>query len=243
MHRFGGKVLDADGAPLHDVWITLPELGLFASSDPQGRFILQRVPTGTHKLIARSRDGNRGDGGDRRARSRPRPHRRARKARGEEEGGLTEWASCAARTAALAPLAHGTPDRRCWVTMPNDDSGRPRVLLGNLEPMVRLGMIDVLQEDGVEVIGEEERAQALVLMAGRLRPDAVVLDLLQRSSRELGERVRTASPETKVILWARDEDAMEVLDPGATTPRRFFTAVPEELRSELSNVRLNRVEE
>jgi DNA-binding NarL/FixJ family response regulator len=126
--------------------------------------------------------------------------------------------------------------------MPSDD-GRTRVLLGNLEPMVRLGMIDVLSEDGVEVVGEEERPQALVLMAGRLRPDAVVLDLNHGSSRELGDRVRTASPETKVILWAREEDAMEVLDPGATTPRRFFTAVPEELRSELSNVRLNRVEE
>ena len=98
--------------------------------------------------------------------------------------------------------------------MSPDELGRSRVLLGNLEPMVRLGMIDVLAEDGVEVIGEEERPQALVLMAGRLRPDAVVLDLLQRSSRELCERVRTASPETKVILWARDEDAMEVLDPG-----------------------------
>ena len=120
---------------------------------------------------------------------------------------------------------------------------RPRVLLGNLEPMVRLGMIDVLEEEGIEVIGEEERAQALVLMAGRMRPDAVVLDLLDRSSREVGERVRTASPETKVILWARDEDEMEVLDPGSTTPRRFFTAVPEELRNELSTVRLNRVEE
>ena len=126
--------------------------------------------------------------------------------------------------------------------MPTDD-GRTRVLLGNLEPMVRLGMIDVLSEDGVEVVGEEERPQALVLMAGRLRPDAVVLDLHRGSSRELRDRVRTASPETKVILWAREEDAMEVLDPGATTPRRFFAAVPEELRSELSNVRVNRVEE
>ena len=77
----------------------------------------------------------------------------------------------------------------------------------------------------------------------RMRPDAVVLDLLQRSSRELCERVRTASPETKVILWARDEDAMEVLDPGSTTPRRIFAAVPEELRSELRNVQVNRVEE
>lgn len=120
---------------------------------------------------------------------------------------------------------------------------RTRVLLGNLEPMVRLGMIDVLQEEGIEVIGEEERPQALVLMAGRLQPDAVVLDLLDRSSRELGERVRTASPETKVVLWSRDEDVMEVLDPGSTTPRRYFAAVPEELRIELSNVRLNRVEE
>jgi DNA-binding NarL/FixJ family response regulator len=109
--------------------------------------------------------------------------------------------------------------------------------------MVRLGMIDVLEEDGIEVIGTEQRPQALVLMAGRMRPDVVVLDLLDRSSRELGERVCTASPETKVILWTRDEDAMEVLDPGATTPRRFFTAVPEELRNELSTVRTNRVEE
>ena len=127
--------------------------------------------------------------------------------------------------------------------MPIDESGRPRVLLGNLEPMIRLGMIDVLADDGIEVIGEEERPQALVLMAGRLRPDVVVLDLLQRSSRELAERVRTASPGTKVILWGRDEDAMEVLDPGASSPRRFFTALPEELRRELGEAGLNRVAE
>jgi hypothetical protein len=57
MHRFGGKVVDGAGAPLRDVWITLPELGLFASSDPRGRFILQRVPSGKHKLLARARDG------------------------------------------------------------------------------------------------------------------------------------------------------------------------------------------
>jgi DNA-binding NarL/FixJ family response regulator len=127
--------------------------------------------------------------------------------------------------------------------MPIDDEGRPRVLLGNLEPIVRMGMIDVLAEEGVEVIGAEERPQALVLMAGRLRPDAVVLDLLQRSSRELTDRVRLASPETKVILWARDEDTMEVMDPGAATARRFFSALAEELRRELSDVRPSRVED
>lgn len=124
--------------------------------------------------------------------------------------------------------------------MPIDDFGRPRVLLGSLEPMVRLGMLNVLAEDGIDVIGEEERPQALVLMAGRLRPDAVVLDLLQRSSRELADRVQLASPGTKVILWDRDEDTMEVLDPGARVPRRYFSAVPEALRRELSDVRASR---
>ena len=57
MHRFGGKVVDGDGEPLPDVWITLPALGLFAASDPQGRFLLNRVPPGEHKLIARTREG------------------------------------------------------------------------------------------------------------------------------------------------------------------------------------------
>jgi DNA-binding NarL/FixJ family response regulator len=124
--------------------------------------------------------------------------------------------------------------------MQTDDVVRPRVLLGNLEPMVRLGMLDVLAEVGIAVIEGEE---SLVLMAGRLRPDAVVLDLLEDSSRELGERVRAASPRTKVILWSRDEDVMEVLDPGAGTPRRFYAAVPDELLGELSDLRLNPVQD
>ena len=156
---------------------------------------------------------------------------------------MTEWAPTGCPNGCPRPSGARPPRPRMLADMSPDELGRSRVLLGNLEPMVRLGMIDVLAEEGIEVIGEEERPQALVLMAGRLQPDAVVLDLLQRSSRELCERVRTASPETKVILWARDEDAMEVLDPGSTTPRRIFAAVPEELRSELSTVRLNRVEE
>jgi DNA-binding NarL/FixJ family response regulator len=108
--------------------------------------------------------------------------------------------------------------------------------------MVRLGMTSVLEEDGIEVIGEEVRPQALLLMAGRLRPDAVVLDLGQRTSRELGDRVRLASPDTTVIFWARDEDVMEVVGPGAAEPRRFFSAVPEELRSQLVRSQVNRVE-
>jgi hypothetical protein len=46
-----------------------------------------------------------------------------------------------------------------------------------------------------------------------------------------------------VIFWARDEDVMEVVEPGASEPRRVLTAVPEELRSELVRSQVNRVEE
>jgi DNA-binding NarL/FixJ family response regulator len=124
----------------------------------------------------------------------------------------------------------------------HEGHGPPRVLLGNLDPVVTLGMTAVLEEDGIDVVGEEPRPAALVLMAGHLRPDAVVLDLEQAASRELSERVRAASPETTVVFWARDEDVMEVVDPGASEPRRVFTPMPEELRSELMRSQLNRVE-
>jgi DNA-binding NarL/FixJ family response regulator len=112
-------------------------------------------------------------------------------------------------------------------------SAAPRVLLGNLEPIVRLGMTVVLGEEGVEVIGSEERPQALLLTAGRLRPDAVVLDLGAAASRELGDRVRAASPQTTVVLWARDEEVMEVRDPGSP-PHRVLAPGPDELCGALS---------
>src|SRR6202008_5058475 len=93
-----------------------------------------------------------------------------------------------------------------------------------------------------EVVGGETHPPAINRMAGRLAPDAVVLDLEQAGSRELGDRVRLASPDTTVIFWTRDEVVMEVLDPGVSEPRRYHEAVSEELRSELVRSQVNRVE-
>jgi DNA-binding NarL/FixJ family response regulator len=116
----------------------------------------------------------------------------------------------------------------------------PRVLLGNLEPVVRLGMSVVLEEQGIDVIASEPRPGPLVLLAGRLRPDAVVLDL--QTPRELGERLRAACPDATVVFWARDEDVMEVVGPGAGEPRKVLAPNPDELRSELMRSQVNRVE-
>lgn len=57
MHRTGGTVADGDGEPLKDVWIALPDSGLFASTGPDGRFRFDRLAPGRHRLVARSLDG------------------------------------------------------------------------------------------------------------------------------------------------------------------------------------------
>jgi hypothetical protein len=57
MHRAGGTVADADGEPLNNVWVTLPESGRFSSTGRDGRFIFDRLNPGRHKLLARTADG------------------------------------------------------------------------------------------------------------------------------------------------------------------------------------------
>ena len=113
------------------------------------------------------------------------------------------------------------------------ESLAPRVLLGNLEPILLAGLRRVLAEDGIEVIGQEQLPRAIVTHVGTEFPDVLVLDLNGDRSRELAEDVRRVSPHTKVILWARDETLMEVLDPGSSASRLVVTEDADELRKEL----------
>ena len=133
--------------------------------------------------------------------------------------------------AALQPLASGSGGREGGDMA--SESG-PRVLLGNLGPIMRLGMNRVLSEQGCHVVGQEDRPSAIVGAAHRLRPDIVVLDLDNGSSYELAHLVRGASPETTVVLWAREEDLMQVFEPASSTSRRVSAPIVERLRGELS---------
>jgi hypothetical protein len=134
--------------------------------------------------------------------------------------------------AASQPLAPGDGDREGG-DMAIEPA--PRVLLGNLGPIMRLGMNRVLSEEGCQVVGQEDRPSAIIGAAHRLRPDIVVLDLDGGSSHELAQLVRGASPETTVVLWAREEDLMEVLGPVSSTSRLVSAPILERLRGELSS--------
>ncbi len=116
-------------------------------------------------------------------------------------------------------------------------ASRPRVIIGNLEPILALGLDRVLEEDGLEVLGQESDAGRIVLEARRLLPDAVVLDLNHAEAATVARRVRRASPSTKVVLWARDETVMEVLDPFSHVTRCVAVAGRQGLSSELTETR------
>jgi Pvc16 N-terminal domain/Carboxypeptidase regulatory-like domain len=57
MHRTAGRVQDKRGEPLADVWVTLPDVGTWTASKADGRFFFNRLPPGSHRLVARTADG------------------------------------------------------------------------------------------------------------------------------------------------------------------------------------------
>jgi hypothetical protein len=57
MHRFGGTVAAADGEPVAGAWVALPALGLLATTDADGRFRFDRVPSGNQAIEVRTPDG------------------------------------------------------------------------------------------------------------------------------------------------------------------------------------------
>jgi len=110
-----------------------------------------------------------------------------------------------------------------------------RVLLGNLPPVMAIGLARILIEDGADVIGDERHPSALVTATDRLRPEVVVLDVGAEGAQQLAAHVQRVSPGTKVVLCGSGEDSIDVLDPGAANgSRRVDIDASEGLRLELA---------
>jgi hypothetical protein len=61
-HRIGGVVRDAEGQPVPNAWVALPELGLWAASGSNGRFRFDRIQPGKYRCVARTADGGEASG-------------------------------------------------------------------------------------------------------------------------------------------------------------------------------------
>jgi DNA-binding NarL/FixJ family response regulator len=112
-----------------------------------------------------------------------------------------------------------------------------RVLLGDLAPIMAIGLRSVLEEEGIEVVGQESERPRIARRAQRLQPDVVVLDLDHDGATALAAEIRQVAPRTKVILWARDETVMGVLESMSDTPRLVDITTHVGLPSELSTGR------
>lgn len=62
-------------------------------------------------------------------------------------------------------------------TESNQAAARPRVLVAEDEALIRLDLVELLTEEGYDVVGEAGDGEAALAMARELQPDLVVMDV------------------------------------------------------------------
>jgi DNA-binding NarL/FixJ family response regulator len=88
-----------------------------------------------------------------------------------------------------------------------------RVILGEAQTLMRAGLRRLVEDrTGAQVVGEAGDGQALLELAGRLRPDIVMteVDLPVMSGFEVLEQVRRHYPEIKVLMVSRHRDGPHI---------------------------------
>ncbi len=104
-----------------------------------------------------------------------------------------------------------------------DQTAQRRVLVAEDEALIRLDLVEMLREEGYEVVGEVGDGQEAVRQAEELRPDLVILDVkmpkmdgIEAASNIAGERIApvvilTAFSQRDLVERARDAGAMAYL--------------------------------
>lgn len=95
-----------------------------------------------------------------------------------------------------------------------------RILLADDHTLFRSSLRSLLEARGVEVVGEASDGKQAVQLAGRLRPDLVLMDLSMPvlNGIEATRLLTTEIPELKVVILTasmEDEDLFEALRAGA----------------------------
>ena len=97
--------------------------------------------------------------------------------------------------------------------------GQIRVVVGEDQPIVREGIVHVLEDSGFEVVGAAENARDLVRIAGIQRPDVVITDIqMPPDNTDDGLRaaleIRAAVPSVGVLVLSQfleDRYAMDLV--------------------------------
>src|SRR6202022_2559443 len=106
---------------------------------------------------------------------------------------------------------------------PTEGDKPRRVLVAEDEALIRLDLVEMLREEGYEVVGEAGDGEQAVELATELRPDLVILDVkmpkrdgIDAASEIAGQRIApvvilTAFSQRELVERARDAGAMAYL--------------------------------
>ncbi|KAA8969712.1 ANTAR domain-containing response regulator [Mycobacterium sp.] len=108
--------------------------------------------------------------------------------------------------------------------VPGDDAVAPRrVLVAEDEALIRLDLIEMLREEGYDIVGQADDGQKAVELAEQLRPELVIMDVkmprrdgIDAASEIAGKRIApivmlTAFSQRDLVERARDAGAMAYL--------------------------------
>jgi CheY-like chemotaxis protein len=87
-----------------------------------------------------------------------------------------------------------------------------RVLLGDFGAIVRLGLLEVLEE-GQLLVAEETPATQIIDRLVRSLPDAVVLDIDVPGTAELAMRISNRFPSVTIIACSSERPEMRIFPP------------------------------
>ena len=99
-----------------------------------------------------------------------------------------------------------------------DTAARPqapvRVLLVDDHDLFRTGLRSLLEEQGVDVVGEAADGAKALHMANELAPDVVIMDLNMPAMNgvEATRQITTMSPLTRVVVLTISDQDGDVLD-------------------------------
>src|SRR6059058_3980881 len=113
-----------------------------------------------------------------------------------------------------------------------------RILLIDDFPLIREGFAAALEADpGLTIVGQADNGEDGLRLARELQPDVVILDLRmpEMGGMTVLEKLRTESPETKVLVVTATEKAQPLLDAVAAGAAGYLTK--RSTREERSGVR------
>ncbi len=88
-----------------------------------------------------------------------------------------------------------------------------RVMIGDFGMIARMGLRELLDEQGIEVVAETGGQGGIITRLSEVRPDVVLLDLDDPGSNAVAQRISSTFPAIKVIACSSEEPVMRVFPP------------------------------